>query len=311
MAERLNIVFMGTPGFAVPTLEALHGSPHRVVQVVTQPDRPRGRGRKPTPPPVKAAALEMGLPVVQPETMRDSGFLQAVRALAPDLLVVVAFGQILKPALLEIPRLGAVNIHASLLPKYRGPAPIQWAVINGERETGVTTMFMDAGLDTGDMLLTRREPISQEDTAGSLHDRLAVSGAALLLETLDRLERLEPVPQKNDESSYAPLLAKADGHIAWERPAEAIDWRIRGVSPWPGAFTFINERRVKLLKALPLAEPANAPPGTVEPGFPDELRVATGDGVLSLLELQGESGRRLPVADFLRGFPVPPGTRLT
>jgi methionyl-tRNA formyltransferase len=311
MANGLNIVFMGTPGFAVPTLEALHGSPHRVAQVVTQPDRPRGRGRKPAPPPVKAAALEMGLPVVQPETIRNPEFLQAVRDLVPDLLVVVAFGQILKPALLEIPRLGAVNIHASLLPKYRGPAPIQWAVINGERETGVTTMFMDPGLDTGDILLTRKETIAREDTAGSLHDRLAVSGAALLLETLDRLKTLAPIPQQDDESTYAPLLAKADGHIAWERSAEAIDWRVRGVSPWPGAFTFINDRRVKLFKTLPLAEPANWPPGTVEPGFPDELRVATGDGVLSLLELQGESGRRLPVADFLRGFPVPSGTVLT
>ncbi len=311
MAEALRIIFMGTPDFAVPALQALRGSPHRVVQVVTQPDRPRGRGRQAAAPPVKTAALEMGLPVVQPESIRDPEFLQAVRTLAPDLLVVVAFGQILKPALLETPRLGAVNIHASLLPKYRGAAPIQWAIINGERQTGVTTMFMDAGLDTGDMLLRHSEPILPEDTAGTLHDRLAVSGAELLLETLDRLERLAPIPQKDEESSYAPLLTKADGHISWDRPAEAIDWRVRGVSPWPGAFTFIQDRRVKLFRTLPLEDPASAPPGTVVPGFPDELRVATGRGVLSLLELQGASGRRLPVADFLRGFPVTPGTVLS
>ncbi|MFP4031770.1 MAG: methionyl-tRNA formyltransferase [Desulfococcaceae bacterium] len=311
MAEGLNIVFMGTPDFAVPTLKALHRGPHRVVQVVTQPDRPRGRGRKAAPTPVKAAALKMGLSVVQPESIRASEFLQAVRTLRPDLLVVVAFGQILKPALLEIPRRGAINVHASLLPKYRGAAPIQWAIINGERETGVTTMFMDAGLDTGDILLTRPEPIRVEDTAGTIHDRLAVGGAELLLETLDRLETLNPIPQDHERTSYAPLLTKADGHISWDRPAEAIDWRVRGVSPWPGAFTFIQDRRVKLFRTLPLEESASAPPGTVVPGFPDELRVATGRGVLSLLELQGASGRRLPVADFLRGFPVTPGTVLS
>jgi methionyl-tRNA formyltransferase len=311
MAERLNIIFMGTPDFAVPALEALHGSPHRIARVVTQPDRPRGRGRQAAATPVKAAALEMGLPVVQPESIREAGFLQTVRSLAPDLLVVVAFGQILKPALLEIPRLGAINIHASLLPKYRGAAPIQWAIINGERETGVTTMFMDPGLDTGDILLKRKQPIDPEDTAGALHDRLAVSGAELLLETLDRLESLEPIPQNDDESSYAPLLKKTDGRISWEQSAEAIDRRVRGVSPWPGAFTFINDRRVKLIRTRPLNEDVAAPPGTVVPGFPDDLWVATGRGVLSLLELQGESGRRLPVADFLRGFPVTPGTVLT
>lgn len=311
MANGLNIIYMGTPGFAVPTLEALHASPHRVAQVVTQPDRPRGRGRKPTPPPVKAAALQMGLPVVQPETVRDPEFLQAVRNLSPDLLVVVAFGQILKPALLEIPQKGAINIHASLLPRYRGPAPIQWAIIQGETETGVTTMFMDAGMDTGDILLTRSEPISAEDTAGALHDRLSVVGADLLLETLAGFERIRPIPQDDAQSSYAPLLKKQDGHIQWDQSARAIDCRVRGVTPWPGAYTFLEGRRIKLYRTEPLGEPASAPPGTVVPGFPDELRVATGHGVLSLRELQGESGRRLPVADFLRGRDVPPGVMLT
>lgn len=311
MAERLNIIFMGTPDFAVPTLKALHRSSHKVVQVVTQPDRPRGRGRKAAPTPVKTAALDMGLTVIQPGSIREAEFLQALRSLAPDLLVVVAFGQILKPALLEIPRLGAINIHASLLPKYRGPAPIQWAIINGELETGATTMFMDPGLDTGDILLKRKQPIGPEDTAGALHDRLAVSGAELLLETLDRLESLEPIPQNDEESSYAPLLKKTDGRISWDQSAEAIDRRVRGVSPWPGAFTFIEDRRVKLIRTRPQNEDFAAPPGSVVPGFPDELWVATGRGILSLLELQGESGRRLPVADFLRGFPVTPGTVLT
>lgn len=311
MAEGQRIIFMGTPDFAVPALDALHRSGHRVVHVVTQPDRPRGRGRKPTPPPVKAAALKMGLPVVQPESTRAPEFLRAVRTLAPDLLVVVAFGQILKPALLEIPRMGAINIHASLLPRYRGPAPIQWAIINGESETGVTTMFMDAGMDTGDILLTRSDPISAEDTAGILHDRLSVVGAELLIETLSGFETIRPTPQEDAKSSYAPMLKKQDGHIQWDQSARAIDCRVRGVTPWPGAYTFLEGRRIKLFRTEPLDEPASAPPGTVVPGFPDELRVATGRGVLSLLELQGESGRRLPVADFLRGRALPPGVVLT
>jgi methionyl-tRNA formyltransferase len=311
MNESLDIVFMGTPDFAVPALRALGGSRHRVLRAITQPDRPRGRGRKSAEPAVKSAARTLAIPVDQPGSIRTPEFLDAMAALAPDLMVVVAFGRILGEPLLRIPRLGVVNIHASLLPRYRGPAPIQWALIDGEAETGVTTMAMDAGLDTGDILLERRAPIGPDDTAGTLHDRLSELGAELLLETLDRIETLRPRPQDPDRSSYAPMLKKADGHISWDQPAARIDFRVRGVTPWPGAYCFIDGRRVKLFRVRIPNEPADAPPGTVVPGFPDELRVAAADGAVSLLELQGESGKRMPVADFLRGFPVPPGTVLT
>ncbi|WP_373499523.1 methionyl-tRNA formyltransferase [Desulfococcus sp.] len=320
MHKPFNIVFMGTPDFAVPGLRALHESRHAVSLVVTQPDRPKGRGRKIHPPPVKTAALDLGYDVLQPHAMGDPEFVDRLKTIGPDYLVVIAYGKILPRSLIGLPRVGAVNIHASLLPKYRGPAPIQRAVINGEKETGVTAMLMDAKLDTGDILLAEKTQIEPDDTSGTLHDRLARMGAALLLTALDQYGsgEIRPIPQDHSLATYAPMIEKNDGHIDWSLPAAAIECKIRGMDPWPGAFVFLDDNRLKIFKArtLPgeLSPSSGAPlssapwPGTVLQGFPDELRVAAGIGALSILELQGASGKRLKIHDFLRGFPIPPGT---
>jgi methionyl-tRNA formyltransferase len=311
MTRSFDIVFMGTPDFSVPCLETLHRSRHRVVQVVTQPDRPKGRGRRIYPPPVKTTALKLGLPVIQPEKIKTADFTEALSRLHPDLMVVVAYGRILPKAVLEIPAAGCINVHASLLPRYRGSAPIHWAIINGETETGITTIMMDEGMDTGDILLTATEPIRDDDTAATLHDRLADLGAKVLAETLDRMadRRLTPVTQMHDQATLAPMLKKEDGRIDWHQPAKVISDRVRGMSPWPGTFTFYDDKRLKIFKAVALpAAGKPVTPGTVVPGFPDELRVATGNGLLSVLEIQGESGNRLTVSEFLRGHPMPAGT---
>ncbi len=313
MTKSYNIVFMGTPDFAVPPLKALHKSPHRILQVVTQPDRPKGRGRKLIPPPVKVEAQKLGYDLVQPESVKTDRFIKGMKALSPDLFVVVAFGHLLPQKLLDVPKIGPINIHASLLPKYRGAAPIQWAVINREKESGVTTMFMDAGMDTGDMLISDTIPLEKGETAQTLHDKLARLGAETLLKTLDGLLKgeLKPVPQDHDRATIAPMLKKSDGHIDWKKPALEIEALIRGMTPWPGAFTFQGDKRLKIYKAQAIQEnPAErkAAPGTVLPGFPDELRAATGKGVLLLKEIQGASGKRLSIEDFLRGYPIPPET---
>lgn len=303
---------MGTPDFAVPTLEALHDSDHEVVLVITQPDRPKGRGRKLTASPVKKIAEQFQYPVFQPKSIRTRPALQKIEAARADFLVVIAFGHVLPPEILEIPKFGAINSHASLLPKYRGPAPIQWALILGEKETGVTTMIMDKGLDTGDILMVAKEPIGPQDTAGTLHDRLAVVSAELLIDTLDAYAKgnLRPAKQDSDQATYAPLLKKHDGHINWRKPATAIKNFIRGVTPWPGAFTFHGGKRIKVFKSRPIDKACDQHPGTVLESFPDSLWVATGEGVLSILELQGASGKRLAVADFLRGYSLTPGEEL-
>jgi methionyl-tRNA formyltransferase len=303
---------MGTPAFAVPPLDALAAAGHRVLMAVTQPDRPVGRGRKLTPSPVKRTALRLGIALRQPEKIKTEAFTRELAALAPDVLVVVAFGRILPRALLDLPRLGAVNIHGSLLPRYRGAAPIQWAVINGEALTGVTAMLMDEGLDTGPILCSREVPIRPDDTSATLHDRLSVAGAGLLIEALEGLATgsLTPVAQDDRLATYAPMLSKKDGRIPWEKPAREVECFIRGMTPWPGAFTFHGDRRLKIFRAQPLAVETGETPGRVLPGFADELRVATGDGVLSILEIQGESGKRLAIRDFLRGCDLPPGIRL-
>lgn len=310
---KTSIVFMGTPDFAVPSLEALHAAGFALPLVVTQPDRPKGRGRTPTPPPVKVAAQRLGCPILQPTTVRDAAFVDRLRDLNPDFLVVVAFGHILSRELLALPARTAVNLHASLLPKYRGPAPIQWALIRGETETGVTTMLMDTGVDTGDTLLSARTPIGPEDTAHTLHHRLAGLGAPLLVATVTRLMRgdLFPTAQKHADATYAPMLRKTDGRIPWELPARRIDALIRGVTPWPGAYCFRDDQRLKIIKARPLSTSAgDTAPGMVVPGFPDELRVATGDGCLCIEVIQGASGKQMAVQDYLRGHPLPAGTRL-
>lgn len=303
---------MGTPDFAVPALETLHHSEHEVSLVVTQPDRPKGRGRKLAFSPVKAKAIELQYPISQPQSLRENFLCDELKKYQPDLLIVIAFGHILSKEILSIPRLGAINIHASLLPKFRGPAPIQWAIINGEKETGVMTMLMDSGLDTGDIIMTAREPIRAGDTAGDLHDRLSVLGAGLLLDTLSAFadDNIHPVPQDHSQATYAPLLKKKDGLINWANPADSIECFVRGMSPWPGAFTFHGSTRLKIFKAQPVSTDRNASPGTVLQGFPDELRIATGNGALSILEIQSASGKHLIINDFLRGYQISPGDTL-
>ena len=312
MKRPFRIIFMGTPAYAVPTLKAIHQSPHRLELVITQPDRPRGRGRKVFPPPVKQTAKELGYNVIQPTKIKTPEFAETLKQKRPDLLVVVAYGRILPKSILDVPRLGAVNVHASLLPKYRGAAPIQWAVINGEKETGITTMWMDEGMDTGDILLSATEPIDPEDTAASLHDRLSQLGADVLLQTLEKLadNTLTPVTQDHSQATLAPMLKKADGRIDWHQTAEQIESFVRGVYPWPGAFTFLAKERLKIFRAEALLLSTDAVPGTVMDGFPDELRIATGNGALLIHEIQGESGKRLPIETFLRGHAMVPGTLL-
>jgi methionyl-tRNA formyltransferase len=304
---------MGTPDFAVPSLRALHTKGHHIALVVTRPDQPKGRGRKILPPPIKTEATALNLECIQPKSIQSSEVEAQLKAIQPDFFIVVAFGRILGDNLLAIPANGTINIHASLLPKYRGPAPINWAIINGEKETGVTTMMMEKGLDTGDILLSIEEPITPEDTAASLHDRLALRGADLLIETLEAFAGgdLQPIAQNHDLATYAPLLNKTAGRIDWKKPAKVIEPFIRGMTPWPGAFTFHENTRLKIFRAAVLSKSVAADPGTVLESFPDELEVATGAGVLSILELQGPSAKRLAISDFLRGYRMVPGTILT
>lgn len=253
--------------------------------------------------------MELGYPVIQPASLKGDEIHRDLLALRPDVFVVVAFGHILSKQLLQLPRLGAVNVHASLLPKYRGPAPIHRAIIAGEKETGITTMRMDVGLDTGDVFLTQKTGILSDDTTESLRIRLAELGASLLIKTLEGLEAgtLTSIPQNHDDATYAPMLTKAEGLIDWALPAVVLERTVRGMTPWPGTFTFFQQKRIKIFSARALREPTTEPPGRVVRGFADELRVATGDGTLSILELQSESGKRLPVKTFLRGMRIEPG----
>ena len=296
----------------MPTLKALHESQYDLLAVVTQPDRPKGRGRRLVSPPVRDVAGRLGYPVLQPARIDEPLLIDKITAFNPDLFVVVAYGRILPAAFLAIPHLGAINIHPSLLPKYRGPAPIQWAIINGDQETGVTTMWLDEGMDTGDILLNTKVPIKPEDTFGSLQSRLAEVGAELLIETIARIksENLMGKPQDNALATYAPLLKKENGRIDWSGDAASLDAMIRGMNPWPGAFTSLFGKRLKVLKAEEIQKQAKEKPGTVLEGFPGDFNVATGRGILALKQVQLESAKRLMVNDFLRGCPVPPGTVL-
>ncbi len=314
MKKGYRIVFFGTPDFAVPALEELAGCRHHVEAVVTQPDKPKGRGQRVSPTPVKKAAVKMGIEVLQPKSVNDRLFIQKMAEISPDYFVVVAFGQFLSEKLLSIPLFGAVNVHASLLPKYRGAAPIHRAMIEGEKETGVTTMLMEKKMDAGDMLLRVKTAIKPTDTAGTLHDRLARLGASLLVETMDKLEsgKITPVAQNHREATYAPVLKKEEGRIDWSRPPEKIELFIRAMSPWPGAYTFYQNRRLKIFRAEIAPGEKNAPPGTVLKAFDNELRIAAGEnGALSILEIQGASGKKMKIEDFLRGNPLPPGSLLS
>ena len=312
MNKTARIIFMGTPEFAVPALKALHNNDKDVVLVVTQPDCRRGRGRRLSPPAVKKTAANLGYTVLQPPSIRSAEFSNIIAEYEPDFIVVVAFGRIITKNILDIPKIAAVNIHASLLPKYRGPAPIQWAIINGENKTGVTIMLMDEDMDTGDILFSSEIDISPDDTSEILHDRLADLGATLLIKALNAFDTgdIHPISQDHTRATYAPLLKKNDGHMNWKLPAQSLEAFIRGMTPWPGAYTFHGEKRLKIFKAKTIFLDNSDPSGTVIKGFPDELWIATGNGVLSILEIQGESGKRLPIKDFLRGYALPPGTLL-
>ncbi len=308
----MRIVFMGTPEFAVPSLEALLRSDDQVVGIVTQPDRPKGRGQTLTPSPVKQIAQREQLPVLQPTKMKDLDFLASLTDWKPDLIVVAAFGRILPPAIRVLPPKGCIYVHGSLLPKYRGAGPIQWAIINGETETGITTMLMDEGMDTGAMLLQERIAIAPDDTAGSLSPRLAELGGRLLLETLKQLKAgsLVPRPQDHSQATMAPLLKKEDGLIDWTMPAAAIANRIRGLTPWPGAYTFLGGERWMLYRAVALHEAAAGVPGRITAAVKDAIHVATGGGVLAIKELQPANSRRMTVAQFLAGHPLQAGLQL-
>lgn len=313
MTNSYRIVFMGTPHFAVPALKSLSESGHSIELVVSQPDRPRGRGKAVVNTPVKQVALDLYYPIIQPLSVKTPDFHDKIAGLNPDIIVVVAYGHVLPQSIIEIPRFGAINIHASLLPKYRGPAPIQWAVINREKETGVTIMQMDKGLDTGDMLSSASIGVSPDDTSESLHSKLSLLGAKLLIDTLNYLEihLKNAKPQSHEHATHAPFLRKEDGHIDWARPAEETEALIRGLTPWPGAFCFCNKKRLKIFKATPKFISIQEPPGTVLKGFSDEITVATGRNALVIQELQGDSGRRLPARVFLQGHSISPGTILT
>lgn len=308
----MRVVFMGTPDFSVGTLRELVKAGHEVVGVVSQPDKPKGRGKSLMPTPVKEAALELGLPVYQPKKVRDPEFLEVLRELAPEVIVVVAFGQMIPESILELPPYGCINVHASLLPKYRGAAPIQWAVIDGEPESGVTIMKMDTGLDTGDMITKVVVPIEKDETGGSLFDKLSEAGAKLLVDTLPSLADGTAVYEKQPEESptpYAAMIQKQLGNIDWKRPAVEIERLIRGLNPWPSAFTKLNGKTLKIWSAQVLNESekdAAAVPGTILSADAQGLCVKTGQGVLNITELQLEGKKRMDTPAFLRGYAVKP-----
>lgn len=305
---------MGTPDFAVPSLDALLRSEETVVGVVTQPDKPKGRGHEMTFSPIKQGALGAGVPILQPAKMKDPAFLEALKAWQADLIAVAAFGRILPQVILDLPPKGCVNVHASLLPKYRGAGPIQWAIINGERETGITTMLMDAGMDTGAILLQERVPIEPDDTAGTLSAKLAAVGGRLLVETIRQLKAgtLKAQPQDHSQATMAPLLQKEDGLIDWKLSAVQIANRVRGLSPWPGAFTFADQERWTIwrARAFPEASAHDAPPGTIIAATKEALHVATGAGTLAIMELQPANSRRMTVQQYLAGHRLTPGLQL-
>ena len=319
----MRIVFMGTPDFSVPALKALVEAGHQVIAVVTQPDKPKGRGKEVQMTPVKIQAMEYGIPVYQPAKVREASFVEVLKGLEADVYVVIAFGQILPKAVLELPKYGCINIHASLLPKYRGAAPIQWCVIDGERETGITTMMMDVGLDTGDMLEKAVIPIEEKETGGSLHDKLSMAGGDLILSTLKKLEEgtLVRTPQTDEGTCYAKMLTKSLGDIAWNQDAVSIERLIRGLNPWPSAYTMWNGKTIKIWAADVIAGreaaeflsesgvPAETgtAPGTVVCSDKRGLVVCTGGGLLSIRELQMEGKKRMDTPAFLRGYPIPAG----
>jgi methionyl-tRNA formyltransferase len=303
-----RIIFMGTPDFACPTLKKLIDQGENLLAVVTQPDRPKGRGQHLMPTPVKELALKHDISVLQPQKVRDPEFVEIVRELKPDVIVVVAFGQILPKSLLDIPPHGCINVHASLLPRYRGAAPLNWCIINGETETGVTTMLMDPGLDTGPMLLSQNTSVDENEDITSLHDRMAKMGADLLVETLNCLKSgtVTPQPQNDNDTCYAAMLKKEDGSINWHQNARNIHNQVRGMSVWPGAYTAINNQVLKIFRTH--VGYGAGTPGTVLQASKDVLEVACLSGSIFIKELQLAGKKRMGTANFLAGFPIETGT---
>ena len=312
VAEPLRLIFFGTPEFAVPSLHALLAGSDPVVGVVCQPDKPAGRGQQLAAPPVKRLAVDASLPVLQPEKLRTPEILDTLRAWKPDLMVVAAYGKILPPALLELPRYGCINVHASLLPKYRGAAPIQWAIRRGEEHTGVTIMQMNERMDAGDIILQRATPIGTEETYGALQTRLAQLGADALREVIAQLHAgtLSRRPQRHEEMTLAPMVRKADGRIVWTQPAIEIARMARAFNPWPSAFTQLDGKLLKIHQAHATAYPTTATPGTVT-STSEGIAVATGAGTLVLEVLQLEGRKRLTATEFVRGGGIRAGTTLS
>ncbi len=308
----MNLVFMGTAAFAVPSLERLLAADYAVLAVVTQPDRPRGRGQRVAPSPVKLGALAHGCPILQPASAAEAEFLAQLEALEPEIIIVVAYGQLLPPALLAIPAKGCANVHASLLPKFRGAAPINWALIRGERETGVTIMLLDETLDTGPILLQSKVKIDPTDNVQTLQDRLAVVGAESLLKALEGIEAgvLKPVPQDHSQATYAPKLRKEHGIIRWDRRAIELANLIRGVTPRPGAFTVHAGAPLKIWRASVITAPGAGRPGQIAKVDAHGAWVETGDGYLVLEEVQPAGGRKMEIAAYARGHPLLSGDRL-
>ena len=307
----MNIIFMGTPDFAVPVLNLLYkNEKHNVQAVFTQPDKPKGRGYKLTPPPVKVLAMEHNTQVFQPQSLKNGGeeYIEKISELNPDCIVVAAYGKILPKSVLDIPKYGCVNVHGSLLPKYRGAGPIQWAVLNDEAETGITTMLMGEGMDTGDMLLKRATPIGENETAAELFDRLAVMGAELLIETLDALEEGSVAPQKQEEAlaTYAPMLSKDMCNLDFSHPVRKIHKQICGLSDWPCAVTKLNGKRLKIYKSEIVSNKATGK-ANGEIINSKDFSVACSDGVIRFTEIQAEGSKRMKTADYLRGKPVDKG----
>ena len=303
----MKIVFMGTPDFSVNALENIVKAGHDVVGVITQPDKPKGRGGKMQYTPVKEKALELGLDVYQPQRVKETEFIEKLKEMNPDAIVVIAFGQILPKAILDMPKYGCINVHASLLPKYRGAAPIQWSVIDGEKETGVTTMYMNEGLDTGDIIDKVVVPIDKKETGGSLFDKLAIEGGKLILKTLIELENGTAVrtPQDDSKSNYAGMINKQLGKIDFNKSANEIERLIRGLNPWPSAHTKMDGKTLKIWDADVDDSENDSAPGTITEVGKDFIRVATGKGSLKILELQLEGKKRMKTRDFLNGAKIP------
>jgi methionyl-tRNA formyltransferase len=308
----MRVIFMGTPDFAVYSLKALL-TQHEVIAVVSQPDKPKGRGKKLVPTPVKEFALTQGIPVYQPEKARDSEFVALLKELHPDVIAVTAFGQILPESILNIPEFGCINVHGSLLPKYRGAAPMQWSIINGERVTGITTMFMAKGMDTGDMLLKTEVEITPEDNFASIHDKMAEAGANLLLETLTALQAgtVTRIPQDHEAATYAPMITKETGHIDWTKSAQEIINLMRGLDPAPGSYAIYEEEPLKLFKGIKLeGDYRQGKPGEVLDITKKGFVVQCGDGALTITELQATGKKRMPADAYIRGHAMNKGVLL-